>query len=173
MSTGYIEHGQYIKVSSNGVIDTIEANKQVKINVPDYTTPVEVTPSQEFKAMEKVTVTLTNATEAIKRVTINVADYTNSVVVTPSQEFNTMKNVVVTLDLPTAKMYAWKNTRGNISYTTFPSTDKSNGYCYQTPAVKSAALVQKNAGTNGDQIYVVGWSDDLYSRYPDNDILWR
>lgn len=172
MSTGYIEQGQYIKVSSNGVIDTIEANKQVTINVPDYTTPVEVTPSQEFKAMEKVTVVLTNATEAIKRVTINVADYTNSVVVTPSQEFNAMENVVVTLDLPT-RMYAWRNSGGNISYTKFPSTDKSDGHCYQTPATKNAALLEKNIGINGNQIYVIGWPDDLYSRYPDNDILWR
>ena len=133
MSAGYIERGQYIKVSANSV-NTVEADKQVTISVLDYTAPVEVTPSQGFKAMEKVT---------------------------------------VTLDLPTAKMYAWKNTRDNISYTTFPSTDKSDGHCYQTPAVKNAALVQKNAGTNGDQIYVVGWPDDLYSRYPDNDILWR
>lgn len=172
MSTGYINQGQYIKTSSNSISDTIETNRQVTINVPDYTTPVEVTPSQEFKAMEKVTVTLTNTTEANKQVTINVTDYTNPVEVTPSQEFNTMEKVTVALGLPT-RMYAWKNTGGNISYTKFPSTDKSDGHCYQTPAIKNAALLEKNAGTNGDQIYVIGWPDDLYSRYPDNDILWR
>ena len=121
----------------------------------------------------KTSVNSVNTVEANKQVTINVPDYTTPVEVTPSQEFNTMEKVTVTLNLPTAKMYAWKNTRDNISYTTFPSTDKSDGYCYQIPAVKNAALVQKNAGTNGDQIYVVGWSDDLYSRYPDNDIQWR
>lgn len=121
----------------------------------------------------KTSADTTTTLESNKQAVVNVTDYATPVEIIPSQGFVAMGKVTVTLDLPTAKMYAWKNTRNNISYTTFPSTDKSDGYCYQTPAVKNAALVQKNAGINGDQIYVVGWSDDLYSRYPDNDIQWR
>lgn len=132
MSTGYISQGQYIKTSAD-TTTTLESNKQAVVNVTNYITPVEITPSQGFVAMEKTT---------------------------------------VTLELP-IRMYAWKNTGGSISYTKFPSTDKNDGHCYQTPATKNAALLEKDVGVNGDQIYVIGWPSDLYSRYPDNDILWR
>ena len=120
----------------------------------------------------KTSADTTSTLEANKQATVNVTNYTAPVEITPSQGFVAMEKTTVTLELP-IRMYAWKNpNNNNISYTKFPSTDKSDGHCYQTPATKNAALLEKNIGINGDQIYVIGWPSDLFSRYPDNDISW-
>lgn len=56
MSAGFIEQGQYVNVT--GIEPKLETDKQVTIDVSNYTAPVEITPTAGKDAMEKVTVAL-------------------------------------------------------------------------------------------------------------------
>lgn len=55
-STGKYE----VDIKTNGVVAELEANKEVSIDVSQYSTPVEITPSSGKNGMEKTTVTLSN-----------------------------------------------------------------------------------------------------------------
>ena len=55
------ETGKYeVDIKTNGVVAELEANKEVSIDVSNYSKPVEITPSSGKDGMEKTTVTLTN-----------------------------------------------------------------------------------------------------------------
>lgn len=55
-STGKYE----VDIKTTGVVAELEANKEVSIDVSNYSEPVEITPSSGKDGMEKATVTLTN-----------------------------------------------------------------------------------------------------------------
>ena len=53
--------GKYeVDIKTNGIVAELEANKEVSIDVSQYSAPVEITPSSGKDGMEKATVTLTN-----------------------------------------------------------------------------------------------------------------
>jgi len=53
--------GKYeVDIKTNGVVAELETNKEVSIDVSQYSTPVEITPSSGKDGMKKTTVTLTN-----------------------------------------------------------------------------------------------------------------
>lgn len=55
-STGKYE----VDIKTNGVVAELEANKEVSIDVSNYSEPVEITPSSGKDGMEKATITLEN-----------------------------------------------------------------------------------------------------------------
>lgn len=55
-STGKYE----VDIKTNGVVAELEANKEVSIDVSNYSEPVEITPSSGKDGMKKATVTLSN-----------------------------------------------------------------------------------------------------------------
>lgn len=55
-STGKYE----VDIKTTGVVAELEANKEVSIDVSNYSEPVEITPSSGKDGMEKATITLTN-----------------------------------------------------------------------------------------------------------------
>ena len=53
--------GKYeVETKANGIVAELEANKEVSIDVSNYSEPVEITPSSGKDGMEKATITLTN-----------------------------------------------------------------------------------------------------------------
>lgn len=55
-STGKYE----VDIKTNGVVAELEANKEVSIDVSNYSEPVEITPSSGKDGMKKATITLEN-----------------------------------------------------------------------------------------------------------------
>lgn len=55
-STGKYE----VDIKTTGVVAELEANKEVSIDVSNYSEPVEITPSSGKNGMEKATITLEN-----------------------------------------------------------------------------------------------------------------
>lgn len=55
-STGKYE----VDIKTNGVVAELETNKEVSIDVSNYSEPVEITPSSGKDGMKKATITLTN-----------------------------------------------------------------------------------------------------------------
>lgn len=55
-STGKYE----VDIKTTGVVAELEANKEVSIDVSNYSEPVEITPSSGKDGMKKATITLTN-----------------------------------------------------------------------------------------------------------------
>ena len=68
-ATGYdcpvtLQGKTFAQATAGAGID-IEANKAVSVNAGTYTQPVEITPSDTYEAMEKVTLTLTGVVKGL------------------------------------------------------------------------------------------------------------
>ena len=132
-----------------------------------------ISPSTGNVAIDEVEVTVDVPLEANKEQTIVVQDYTAPIEITPTTGNDGMEKTTVTLTLP-PRLYAWKNpSNSHISYTTFPTTAESTGICYQNGSNnKNGPLMVKNIEISGDQIYVSGYPNDKFNRYPEGDIAW-
>ena len=58
-------------------------------------------------------------------------------------------------------------------YTTFSDVSESNGIAWQCPGTKNDPLAQKSVNVSGVGLYVVGFQNNVYERYPDSDIYLR
>lgn len=102
-STGKYE----VDIKTTGVVAELEANKEVSIDVSNYSEPVEITPSSGKDGMEKTTITLTNISsggsgadlEDNKEVTITENGTT---IVTPTAGKDGMKEVTATVNVPSS-----------------------------------------------------------------------
>ena len=132
-----------------------------------------ISPSTGNIAIDEVEVTVDVPLEANKELTIVVQNYTAPVEITPTTGNDGMEKTTVTLTLP-PRLYAWQNpSNSHISYTTFPTTAESTGICYQNGSNnKNGPLMVKNIEVSGDQIYVSGYPNDKFNRYPEGDIAW-
>ena len=132
-----------------------------------------ISPSTGNVAIDEVEVTVDVPLEANKELTIVVQNYTAPVEITPTTGNDGMEKTTITLTLP-PRLYAWQNpSNSHISYTTFPTTAESTGICYQNGSNnKNGPLMVKNIEVSGDQIYVSGYPNDKFSRYPEGDIAW-
>ena len=132
-----------------------------------------ISPSTGNVAIDEVEVTVDVPLEANKELTIVVQDYTAPIEITPTTGNDGMEKTTVTLTLP-PRLYAWQNpSNSHISYTTFPTTAESTGICYQNGGNnKNGPLMVKNIEVSGDQIYVTGYPNDKFNRYPEGDIAW-
>ena len=184
-----IESGKTETITSNGTT-TISPSTgniamedvEVTVAVPIETERTEtyehngtytISPSAGNVAIDEVEVTVDVPLEANKEHTIVVQDYTAPIEITPTTGNDGMEKVTVTLTLP-PRLYAWQNpNNSHISYTTFPTTAESTGICYQNGGNnKNGPLMVKNIEISGDQIYVIGYPNDKFNRYPEGDIAW-
>ena len=87
--------GKTFKQATAGAGIDLEANHASSVNVSEYTQPIEITPSDTYEAMEKVTLTITGL-EANKAASVNVSGYTLPIEITPSDTYGAMKKVTLT-----------------------------------------------------------------------------
>lgn len=154
----------------------LETNKSVSISVPSYSEPVVIEPTAGHPAMEAVTLNLTDipVLEANKQVEIDLWQTTGTEVIFPTAGSDAMEQVTATLTNIPNCLYAWLDEdSSHYLYTTFPDIEKSNGIGYQCGTIKNAPLLEKSVVASGEALYIDGWPDHLYYRYPEGDITYR
>ena len=161
--------GKTFKQATAGAGIDLEANKAVSVNVSEYAQAIEITPSDTYEAMEKVTLTLTNYEPDLdenKAVSINAGTYTLPVEVTPTEGKDGMAKVTVTVTGIVKGLVAFGSASGAVYLTEVPAEDG---------AVK--AYVPSATGISKvDATYAVATgvtiSDVAYARYSDGDITF-
>lgn len=135
-STGKYE----VDIKTTGVVAELEANKEVSIDVSNYSEPVEITPSSGKDGMEKTTITLTNISSGatayawIGTSTDNKLVYTNySVAPNNNTEFKSALRFTADNSKPDIKTqtdYSIETFGERVSDTEFTTTVR--GSTYQT-----------------------------------------
>ena len=102
--------GKYeVDIKTNGVVAELEANKEVSIDVSNYSEPVEITPSSGKDGMEKTTITLTNISSGGGGVTVEPLSVTaNGTYTAPAGKAYSPVTVNVPSSGGSATLYAWK-----------------------------------------------------------------
>ena len=169
-STGYdcpdTLQGKTFKQATAGAGIDLEANHASSVNVSEYTQPIEITPSDTYEAMEKVTLTLTGMPDLEENhaVSINAGTYTEPVQVTPTEGKDGMEKVTVTLSGLIKGLVAFGSAEGAVYLTAIPA---------EAGAVKayvpSATGISKVDATYAEATGVT-ISDVAYARYSAGDI---
>lgn len=109
-STGKYE----VDIKTTGVVAELEANKEVSIDVSNYSEPVEITPSSGKDGMEKATITLTNISSGSADLENNheiEITENGTVEITPAMGKYGMKKVTATVNVSggggAATAYGW------------------------------------------------------------------
>ena len=134
-STGYNcpeeLQGKTFEEATSGGDTKVQTNKEATIDVSSYTEPVEIEPADEYDAMKKTTVTLTNIPgsdlDSNVAQTIDVSQYTEPVEINHTEGKDGMVKATVTLtNIPVAgvALYAWK-AGGSVIYTKTATPDTS------------------------------------------------
>jgi len=119
-STGKYE----VDIKTNGVVAELEANKEVSIDVSNYSEPVEITPSSGKNGMEKATITLTNissgSAELENNHEIEITE-NGTVEITPAVGKDGMKKVTATVNVSgggsgAATAYGWNVGSSSLYY---------------------------------------------------------
>lgn len=138
-STGKYE----VDIKTTGVVAELEANKEVSIDVSNYSEPVEIIPSSGKDGMEKTTITLTNISSGGSEATAygwiesndNRLIYTNySVAPNDNDEFDSSlrfnAGFIGKPDIKTQEVYSIEAFGERVSDTEFTTTVR--GTAYQT-----------------------------------------
>lgn len=113
--------------------------------------------------------------ETNKEYTIDFETFENqSIEIEPASGKKAIDGITLNFTNYIDRFYAWKDpSNNNIMYTTFPNVNKSTGIAYQCPQIKNAALAVKDILISGTGLCVAGYTNNVYERYPDGDILFR
>jgi hypothetical protein len=118
---------------------------------------------------------LSSDIETNKEYTIDFNNFSNeSINIEPATDKKAINGVTLNFSNYIDRLYAWKDTtKKDIMYTTFSDVSESNGIAWQCPGTKNDPLAQKSVNVSGVGLYVVGYQNNVYERYPDNDIYLR
>ena len=154
-STGKYE----VDIKTNGVVAELEANKEVSIDVSNYSEPVEITPSSGKNGMEKATITLTNISSGSSGTTAygwigsndNRLVYTNySVAPNDNDEFGSALRFNASNskpDIKTQEVYSIEVFGERVSDTEFTTTVRGSAYqTYTRDSSKDFTLWETNQG---------------------------
>ena len=159
--------GKTFKQATAGAGIDLEANKAVSVNVSEYSQPIQITPSDTYEAMEKVTLTLTDFEPDLdenKAVSINAGTYTLPVEVTPTEGKDGMAKVTVTVTDIIKGLVAFGSAEKAVYLTAIPSAEGAvKAY------VPSATGLSKVDATYAEATGVT-ISDVAYARYSAGDI---
>ncbi|SEP80373.1 hypothetical protein SAMN04487977_101474 [Treponema bryantii] len=161
-----------------------ETNKTATIDVSEYVSPVEITPSANKDVMDKATVTLAGipVLESNKTATIDVSQYSEPIEITPSANKDAMEKTTITLEnIPSggsgdlATLYCWSSSGGYVVYTTSPtpSVDDTVIICSGEGGIPCPPTMDYKVVTYEDDAITIdepSLDDVTFDRYSEGDI---